>query len=175
MDDANPYQAPSNFETETSPASTAALDLLRPLWRGWAPVFLLNMIVPLLYGLSMTHGFGRLGMFAAVPVLFALGGWVCACQPKFRRALIRGGVLVALSQLLPVLQIVAGLVAMDLTAMLGQAQAAVVRPPEVVSAPGGFLMTMFTGLLLMCAAFCLGLLLQAILPDRSRNNQPQNG
>lgn len=175
MEDANPYQAPSNHETDSPRASTADLDSLKPVWRRWSRVFALNMIVPLLFGLPMTFGIGWVGMFAAVPVLFALGGCVCACQPNIGRALIRGGVLVALSQLFPVLQIMAGLVAMDLTAVLGQVKATVGRPPEVASVSGGFLMTIFTGLLLMCAALFLGLLIQAILPDRSRNSQPQNG
>ncbi len=175
MDDVNPYQAPSNLEAQAPPASTAALDLLKPLWRRWSRVFALNMIVPLLFGLPRTYGIGWVGMFAAVPVLFALGGWACACQPNIGRILIRGGVLVALSQLLPVLQIVAGLAAMDLTAMLGQVEATVGRSPEVGSAAGGFLMTMFTGFFLMCAALFLGLLFEAILPDRSRHNPPHNG
>jgi hypothetical protein len=162
MEDANPYQAPASLEAESPQPSTAARLPVR-LLAGWTAVFLLNMAVPLLFGWNMTAKHGRIGMFAAAVLLLFLGGWVCVVREKLGRALVRGGVGIGLGQLLPVLQVMAGLAAMDVGHLLRQ-----VKGDDILSEPGGFIMTIVTGGLLMCAAFVLGLFMGAISAQLQR-------
>lgn len=171
MEDANPYQAPSNLETDWPPASIATSGSLKLLWRGWAPVFLLNMIVPLSLGSLAADARGCIGMFVGTAVLFVMCGWLCSCQPRLARAIVRGGAPIGVAQLVPILQIIAGLAAMAIVSTLRLAD----EPDPVNGMPGGFLVTIITGVLLIGAALFLGLLFEAILPDRSRNRQPHDG
>ena len=81
------------------------------------------MAVPLLFSLALTDQHGRLGMSVAALFLLTIGCVICAANRKLAVALLAGGALVALSQLLPGLQIIAGMVGMG----AGQARPCNVR------------------------------------------------
>lgn len=174
MNDANPYQAPARVEGETPPLS-AARRIPKRLLAGWTAVFLLNMPLPLLYGWIFTQNHGRAGMFAAAATLLLLGGWVCVTQRKLGLALVVGGAPLALSQIFPLAQFMAGLVALIIGDFFRQVENKDDTVGEVVSEPGGFLVTMITGSLLMGAALVLGLLLRALMPARWREGASPDG
>jgi hypothetical protein len=71
-----------------------------------------------------------------------------------------------LTQLFPVLQIMAGSVGFAIATRLGQVDGRNGDLPDVNSAVGGFIITMTTGVLLMAAALIIGLPLQAIASRR---------
>ena len=85
-------------------------------------------------------------------------------REQLGQALVRGGVGIGLAQLIPVLQLMAGLVAMDVGRLLCQ-----VDGNDIRSEPGGFIMTTVTGGLLMCAALVLGLIFRVIMPGRGHD------
>lgn len=167
MEDANPYQAPASLEAESPQPSTAARLPVR-LLAGWTAVFLLNMPIPLLLGGEVTKNHGRFGMFVAAATLLLLGGWFCVSQRKLGWSLAIGGVPIALSQLVPFLQMIAGIVALSIGEFFQQIENKDDALPQVVGEPGGFLLTIVTGSLLMGAALALGLLMRALMPTRWR-------
>jgi len=140
---------------------------VRLLQLAWTAVFLVNLPLPVLFGLSATENDGRAGMFVATLLLLILGFWVCATSGRAGRVLIVGGVLVGLSQFIPALQFAAGMASLGLGQALGQVKPHYGgEPGNVISEAGGFLVTLSTGDLLMTASVALGLLLQAITPRR---------
>jgi hypothetical protein len=167
MEEANPYQAPASVEGETPPPPAAGRLPMR-LLAGWTAIFLLNMPLPLLFAGEVTRNHGRSGVFVASATLWLLGGWVCVAQRKVGFALAVGGAPVALSQIVPLLQIMAGIVALTVGELFQQVENKDDAVGQVVSEPGGFLLTMITGSLLMGAALVLGLLLRALMPARWR-------
>jgi hypothetical protein len=166
MQDANPYQAPVGFEGNEPVAATRRLPIR--LLVGWTAVCLLNMPLPLLLAGEVTKHHGRTGMLVASATLFLVGAWVCVAQPKLGLALVVGGAPIALSQIVPFLQIMAGLVALAVGEFFQQVENQDDVPGQVVSEPGGFILTMITGGLLMGAALTLGLLMRALIPTRWR-------
>lgn len=165
MEDANPYQAPASLEGET-PLAPGRLPVR--LLAGWTALFLLNMPLPLLFAGEVTRNHGRSGVFVASAALWLLGCWVCVAQRKTGFALAVGGAPVALSQIVPFLQIMAGMVALTAGEFFQQIENKDDALGQVVSEPGGFLLTMITGGLLMSAALVLGLLMRALMPARWR-------
>ena len=121
MDDNNPYQAPGEALTTPlahEPANPRAGVLT---YVAWIFVFAINMAIPLLFGASLTEQHGRLGMSVAAFFLLAVGWYICAAKRKFAVALLAGGALVALTQLLPGLQIIAGAIGMGVGQATGHA------------------------------------------------------
>ena len=125
-------------------------------WRRWWPLALaLNLIVPLMFGLPMTDHGGRIGMVAAIGLLWYLGHRICGASDAFGRALVIGSFLVAATQFLPVLQFFSGIVSVAIARALGQGSPGNDEWAAGLSELGGLIATGFTGLTLMgAAAFC---------------------
>jgi hypothetical protein len=126
----------------------------------WVAVFVYNMPVPLFFGWFETEKGGRIGMAMAVIVLFAAGFWVCA---RFRRIgilIIIGGIPIGMSQLIPILQMAAGIIAIVIGHAVG-----LLDSEDATNELGGFLLTSITGTILitLSAASGFGILRLGIL------------
>jgi hypothetical protein len=131
----------------------------------WAGALLVNAIVPLMFGMLATDPVGRWGMGAAMAVVL-VGGWLfCYAFPVQGRKLIAGSVLTALSQLLPIAQLVAGILGLAVASGLGLFVAGNDgQPDRFVSEFGSFVATMATGTILVAGAFVLGWIAAFVLP-----------
>ncbi|HWB09567.1 MAG TPA: hypothetical protein VG826_10095 [Pirellulales bacterium] len=164
----NPYASPKADNADRSredPQGGA-----KRLYFGWLAVFALNLIFPLLMAWGMTAPDGRIGMLLAIIVLLALGFWICASARQVGFALVVGGVAVALSQIFPILQMMAGILGFALTKAIGAAPTpdgiAHDGLPDVETLAAGFVITMTTGGLLIAASTLAGLMIQAVLSLR---------
>ncbi|HET6880105.1 MAG TPA: hypothetical protein VFI31_08115 [Pirellulales bacterium] len=151
----NPYESPKS-ECAALP-STA--DNSRHLYFGWFVVFLFNLGVPLIFGWPLTEEGGRSGLFAGALALFLLGCALCAWLRPAGRALVVGGVVVGLSQILPFLQIMAGVAGLSSIEILGFG-----RSPHGDATL--FVVTVVTGGLLMAVALVVGLAVRGVLAMR---------
>ena len=106
----------------------------------WVVVFLYNLPVPLFFGWWITKYGERIGMVIAIIVCFAAGYWVCASVRRIGVCLIIGGIPIGISQLVPVLQMAAGFVAMAIGRNVGLLNSA-----DATNKFGGFLLTSITG------------------------------
>lgn len=102
---------------------------------GWALAVVANLPVPLLFGFAVVAHGGLFGMLAGVVAFWLVGAAAVAWAPRLRAVLVYGGALLALTQGLPVLQIVAGAVAVELFC----------TSPEPMSELTEFLVTLVTG------------------------------
>ena len=120
---------------------------------GWTGIYGLNLFVPLLLGLFVTgDGSGWIGMLFAVALCWAVGVVGCTQFPRLYSVLIPGGILVAFTQFFPVLQIIAGAVAIGTYEDLGGGNILQAGLPAI----GGFFVTLWTAFPLVLAAVVLG-------------------
>jgi len=168
LDDRNPYASPQSLTADSLPTTDASDRPSRWVYLVWTIVFVLNLAVPLLIAWTLSNASGRIGMFVAVAVLYLLGSWVCTAHYRHLGvSLIAGGLCVGLTQVFPLLQIIAGSVSFAVATRLGQVDGRNADlPGNVDSAAAGFIITMTTGVLLMAAALVIGLPLQAIASRR---------
>ncbi len=135
----------------------------------WVFIFAINMAIPLLFGASMTEQHGRLGMSVAALLLLVFGSFICAANRKLAVALLAGGALVALTQLFPILHIIAGMIGMSVGQALGHATLDTDDDPSrITSELGGFIVTIVTGGILMAGSLFIGVVLRFITSFRSR-------
>ncbi|QEH35324.1 hypothetical protein OJF2_38750 [Aquisphaera giovannonii] len=159
----------TDFDPYAPPAHAGSGEAIRRLVGprtalGWIAVFLLNMIVPLLFGWSMTREGGRVGMAAAILTLFATGCWICTARRQLASPLLLGAAFVGLSQVFPLLQILAGSAGMVAATALRVAENNDDALPRVIGEAGGFVVTLVTGGLLMAASLVAGLSLRMLTP-----------
>jgi len=112
----------------------------------WTPVFALNLIVPLVLAGGVLDDRGWAGAYWGVAVSWALGFAACVARPALGRVLTVGGLTVACTQLVPVLQFLAGAAAVTIG---GRFEA---ERPELY----GFIDVLVTGGLLLTAAYLAG-------------------
>ena len=138
----------------------------------WTAVLAANMIVPMMFakGMSSVGEGAHIGMGLAVGLLWLIGDLAGVRSLRIRRALTWGGAAVALSQALPILQVVAGVVGLGLVRRLFRLRGdefgfiAGKMPESAV-----FLATFLTGGLLFFAAYVAGLILLPLVPGGSRD------
>ena len=106
----NPYEAPRSSETTRIPE--AQRGKFRLLW-AWGLVFLLNLPVPIILAMPFTTRYSLFGLVAIVALFLSLGLVVCRRFAGFGQCLVAGGLLTALSQFIPFLQLFSGLVAIN--------------------------------------------------------------
>jgi hypothetical protein len=163
---ANPYASPTNDNIDSSRERPSDTVSTKRLCLGWLAVFALNLIVPLFLGWGVTAPEGRIGMLLAVLFILVLGLWICASARQVGFALVVGGVAVALSQVFPILQMMAGIFGFALAQGIGVLArdadgiaADVFHDVDTVAA--GFVVTMTTGGLLVAASTVAGLAIRA--------------
>lgn len=128
------------------------------------------MIVPLMFGLAILQHSGRAGLAIAAGMFLIVGWWICLMSDSWGRRLLFGTLLLAFTQFMPVLQIFAGMFAVNVVDALGMAiQGNDEQIPGVVSELGGFLVTLLTGTPLAIVAILIGSVYCYIFPGNKRS------
>jgi hypothetical protein len=141
-----------------APADEPPTGATRPgfAWQvAWFWVFGANLVVPLIYGLEVTRTGGRWGMWIAVAFTWLCGHLACGRRP-LGAIFVIGGVVVALSQLFPMLQFFCGAFSLEVVSKLGLG---VTGLTEVRTEFAGFVTTMLTASQLMFVAVVCGFVL----------------
>ncbi len=133
--------------------------------RVWPIAFGVNMIVPVILAMTLTSFRGWIGTGVAAFTLLILGYYVCRVYPRFGVNLLFGAGIVAATQFYPILQFLAGTLAMELATQLGL----VVRDDDwlgellIVTEVSGFVVTFACGTILLVIASIVGLLIGFLL------------
>lgn len=107
----NPYEPP--VTRDAVPDTAKAAGWLK-LASSWTFVFAANLPLPILFASSMAKGAAVAGVIA-VSCSFWLLGLYCSYQaPGLLRIFSRGGIAVAVSQLVPILHVFAGAAAFEI-------------------------------------------------------------
>ncbi len=129
----------------------------------WFGVCLVNMIVPALLGLERTRGDGRAGMFLGIVAVLGLG-FLAYAGGELReslRTVTYGGWVVAATQIVPLLQFVAGGLGVGAADAMGWTADRIATEnflARVDTLAGGLIATLVTGGLLIAVAGFLGFL-----------------
>jgi hypothetical protein len=106
-------------------------------------------------------------MFLALLALYGFGCVLCFFRPAAARTLIAGSIITGMSQLFPILHLLAGAVALGITAHFGMAViGADTHIDHFTSEVGGWLATVLVGAMVLLCAWALGLVLRLLLPGR---------
>jgi hypothetical protein len=145
------------------------------IYLGWFAVFVFNMTFPLSVAWTMTPKSGRTGIGVAAVALATAGCWICAKARTIGRYLVIGGILIGLTQVFPVLQIIAGVVGMA----VGQIFQLIERGDDTdlnlgISELGGLIITLITGSLLMAMSAATGFCLQRFILDPRRRRRAKS-
>jgi hypothetical protein len=138
---------------------------------GWPLVFLANLPVPVRFGWGVTDWGGRIGMIAAIGVLYVLGRESMRRVPGLDAMIIWGGTLIALSQFYPVIHILAGVVGIRAAFLL---RLVTTEWPGEAGMLAGCIITLLTGGILMAIAVVAGLsnVVARMLPDPHHAHGP---
>ena len=142
-------------------------------WRlAWTAVFAGNLLVPLILGWLVAGGpAGRVGLVLAVVVYWGLGLAACAGDGRRIRPLLAGGILVGISQLVPLAQIWAGMAALRFWSTISGDPGTyddMYDPPWPMMR--GFALTAATGAILLVLAELIGLAADALFKPRPSGN-----
>ncbi len=135
------------------------------VWGGnvaWVAVFLANLIVPLSLGWEVTGNGGRVGMGAATALMLLLTLLVVPRWSELRMTLLVGGIFTAITQAVPFVQLVVGLLSLQAVHLLGFEQG----DGHSLTEPGGFLATLLTACMMLAAAFMCGEVMMSVWPSR---------
>ncbi len=140
----------------------------------WLLVFLLNLFLPGFLGWGYTVGSARWGMLLGVIICFAIGLGFCYLSRWIGTLLIRGGNMVAVSQMLVFPHLIIGSYAVSLGSRFNL-NAQIHRDVEHLdSFLGGLFATGITGGALMAISLTAGFILQlgiTLLLDRWFKNE----
>ncbi len=130
-------------------------------WGGnvaWVVVYLANLVVPLWLGWEITSSGGQHGMVAATALMLLLTLLVVPRWSELRMTLVAGSTLTAISQAVPLVQIVVGILSLQAVHYLGFVQEGGYQLTE----PGGFLAAILTACMMLAAAFKCGVFIRAV-------------
>lgn len=158
----NPYQSP--LSENNAPLHPSASSDLTQLLVAWPFLLAINLGVPLMFGWPMVEQHGKLGLVVAI-ALFAVGGWLlCFYSPAVARRLLVGSIVIAATQLFPILHMIVGIIAIGIVERTGHGEIAddFAGGDQITSAFGGFLATTITGCALAVCALGAGYVILAI-------------
>jgi hypothetical protein len=166
MHSSNPYRSPTGNSADLPfpemPRETRSVLWLLSLL-AWPMVFALNLIVPLVLGASLIGGTAHWGLLVALCILLGIGWCICLLGPTSSARTVGGGLFVAISQLVPVLQLSAGAIAIRVTGAAGLVDVHWWESaPQIDSNLGSFVVTLVTGGLLFGASQVAGFLAQQL-------------
>jgi hypothetical protein len=131
----------------------------------WIWVYTVNLGIPVMLGSMFTCEGGRVGMVIGIIVVFAIGCRVCFVSRRTVLMVVYGGWIVALSQAVPALHIIAG------TIGLSAVRVTTGEERDLSTILGGFIATLITGCVLISVATALGAVVQGIISwSRRRTN-----
>lgn len=153
----NPYRAPESASRETvfelsredpRPGSSTVL---------WWLLFGLNLPIPALFGMGAATGMALLGVAAAVLMFGFAGWWVMWRYPQWASRILVGAGMMAVSQVMPIPQLIAGMMALSIAEGAGFASTGGQGlSMTLTSFVGGFFVTTITGGLLLGMTLCIG-------------------
>lgn len=117
----------------------------------WSVVFVANLIMPLQFASLIVHQRAWIGVSLAVAAYWRAGLYACRKNRSMSLSLIIGGGLVALSQVYPLLHILAGSIALHANSVSLE-----VGSDSLTGAVSGFLATAITGGILLTVATLVG-------------------
>jgi hypothetical protein len=141
----------------------------------WLIVYAINLIMPLRMSGEVLGTGGRVGMWVAVVFLWLIGHLVCVWSKDIARVLVAGGACVGVSQFCPLLQILAGMISIQIVETLGQGTVRNEFHPTELTELGGFLATCLTGAQLLLAAALFGSPAASRLDTLSSDDRPPRG
>lgn len=127
-----------------SPDALNAADEYDWRWR-WVLVLAVNLPLPLLAGFDFTRDGGTEGMYAALALVWLCGHVVAVCVPKLMVAVAWGGMFVAVAQLVLLLHMCVGRLALELVGVENLATSALTNAQA-------FGATLYTAAILMLVA-----------------------
>ena len=111
----NPYQAPLALVDDAIPeGKVVAVRETRKLIIVWVIIFLLNLPFPVAIGSAFTTGYSIWAMVATLVVLVLGGIALCIWYPSIARPLVVGSAVTAVSQIVPILHVAAGLFGVEI-------------------------------------------------------------
>lgn len=123
----------------------------------WSFIFVAQLPIPLLLASNVTPRDGGHGLLAAMGLLWLFGLVVGSSVPGVGRRLVVGGLFVALLQLIPMLQVIAGSIGLSCAAAAeGSEMGRGSGYYQITSAWGEFIAATITGGILMVVAWILG-------------------
>jgi hypothetical protein len=175
-DELNPYQAPEAAEGLIERPKQPERRLERFATIGWPIALGLNLPIPLMFGAAMTGHAGRWGMFLGILVMLGLGYLFCYCLPDLSRRFVWVSGLMAVTQFLPLLQIIAGMIAITIANRLPFLSLNFPdddgTPEQIQNELSGFAITVMVGLLLSLGVVSVALVSSLIRPPtKSRSDQ----
>lgn len=174
-DELNPYQSPESAKekVERPKQLERRLELFAML--GWPIALGLNLPIPLYFGVVRTQFAGRSGMTLGILVILGLGYLFCYCRPDLSRRFVWASSVMAGTQFLPIIQIIAGMIAITIAQEIPFLSLSFGRddlPEQIQNELSGFALTVFVGMLLSLPIATVVLVSSLIWPNsRSRNNQ----
>ena len=143
---------------------------------GWPIAFGLNLPLPLMFGVAMTELAGRWGMSLGILVMLGLGYLFCYCLPDLSRRFVWVSGLMAVTQFLPLLQIIAGIIAISIADQLPLLSIDFSdddgKTEQIQNELSGFAVTVMVGLILSLGVVTVVLTSSLIKPPaRSKNNE----
>ncbi len=167
MDGDNPYQPPEAIEVAASAFRGKWLVL-------WIFVFVANLLMPVFFAWTVLEDGGGSGVLLGTALLLGISIVVLIQFPRLIRWTRIGGIVVAVSQLFPLLQIVAGSIGIGSAEIVGAARK--LTPEEqdfLIAPPLGFaaalVTTLVTGAVLLLVVLAFSLLLMFVFENRDEN------
>lgn len=125
----------------------------------WSALYLANLPLPMFMGFCVAYGPGVIGMAVGIAGLYLAGRGACRADSWGVLMFSYGGTLVAGLQMFPVLQLIAGMLGVGTASALGQGGSADNSLP--LTAAGGLIATLVTGVVLIACATVAGFVLMA--------------
>jgi len=123
-------------------------------------MFVVNLPIPLIFGFDVTDESRWIGMLFGIAAVYLCGFWGCNVMPRIMYRLNIGSSLVAVSQFFPILHIIVGSMAVDVSKPLfGEAQRTsgdMTGIAEITSA------TILTGIGLIIPSLAMGTVIVAV-------------
>ena len=131
----------------------------------WTVVYAANLIVPL--GIAWTtFEHGHIGIVFALGLCWLIGLAVCIQRRAFAIRMVAGGKVVALTQIIPILQVFAGGFAINIWDTIGRYFFEAANHGELYYAVDRFFVTILTGAQLLAVAAFIGWVVRRYLPDQ---------
>ena len=163
--DPNPYESPQTIDAKFR--QEVSEDSPWKIYIQWTLVLGFNLIVPLYLAQMIVDSMGKVGVYGGVMVIYGIGLGLCVKMPWIAKTLNAGGFAVGISQLFPVLQLVAGFIAIGAVGygriVLGSTSNSWAKIDTVMS---GFTTTLITGGFLTLVSIGVGKIILMALHSR---------